>query len=109
MKIKIDNKEIELKYSFRALMFYEKICGEVFAPKGLNEMIYFFYAVVVSSDYNLNLDFENFMDWLDEKPNELNEFSNWLLTIITRNDKFKEEDIKEEKIEQLEDNTKKKE
>ena len=91
MKVNINTTDVELKYSFRSLMFYEKINGETFAPKGLNEMIMFFYSTVVSSNYNINLDFEDFVEWLDENPEKLTEFSEWLMKIMTRNNKFTEE------------------
>ena len=35
MKITIDNREYELKYSFRTLMVYENITNKSFEPKSL--------------------------------------------------------------------------
>lgn len=56
MKIVIDNKEIELKYSFRALMIYEKITGNSFTNvTGLTEILVFMYSVIISSNKDLSL------------------------------------------------------
>jgi hypothetical protein len=55
MKININEKEITLKYSLRAMMMYENITGGTLAPTSLTDVITFFYCVVVASslDYEL--------------------------------------------------------
>ena len=44
MKVTIKNKEIELRYSFRSMMIYEKITGTSFNPKGVTEIMIYFYS-----------------------------------------------------------------
>ena len=44
MKVTFNEKEYELKYSFRAYMIYENIMGKSFSPQGLTDMIVFFYS-----------------------------------------------------------------
>ena len=39
MKIKIQDKEIELKYSFRSMLIYEKITDRSFSPSGLYDIV----------------------------------------------------------------------
>lgn len=85
MKVNINGKNIELKYSFRALIIYEKITNEVFLPNNLTNILIYFYSVVMSSDKDSTLTFETFTDWLDENPIELENFSKWLNTIAERN------------------------
>lgn len=101
MKIKIKEKEIELKYSYRALMIYENIQKQSFNPKTLSDIIVFFYSVVVSSTKDRNILFDDFMDWLDENPNVITEFSNWLQSIFNMQatmspDEQEKDDVKEE-------------
>jgi hypothetical protein len=101
MKIKIKEKEIELKYSYRALMIYENIQKQSFNPKTLSDIIVFFYSVVVSSAKDRNILFDDFMDWLDENPNVITEFSNWLQSIFNMQatmspDEQEKDDVKEE-------------
>lgn len=85
MKIQIKDKEVELKYSFRAMMVYEKIAGVAFNPTGISEILIYFYSTIISSDKELTLTFDDFIDWVDEHPDMLNEFSAWMTDIINRN------------------------
>ena len=92
MKVTINNREITLRYSFRALMLYEKIVGTSFNPKGLTEIMIYFYSTILASDKDINLTFEEFMNWVDENPTVFNDFSKWLTSTLTRNSIFNESD-----------------
>ena len=78
MRINIKDKEIELKYTFRAYIIYEQITDENFTPKGLKEIITLFYSFLMSSDRDNTITFDEFVDYLDENPTVLDEFSQWL-------------------------------
>lgn len=78
MEIVINNKTIKLKYSFRGFMAYEQITNEAFKPDGLKSLITLFYSFVMVSDNQLSITFDEFIDWLDENPNKLNDFSNFI-------------------------------
>lgn len=82
MKINLHDKEIELKYSYRALMIYENIQKQSFNPKTLSDIIVFFYSITLSSAKGQEVMFDDFMDWLDENPTAITEFSNWLAGIF---------------------------
>lgn len=84
MKITYKEKEYELKYSFRALMIYENITQKSFQPKNLTDIITFFYSIVLSSAQEA-IDFNEFIDWLDENVDELNKFSAWLMASLDLN------------------------
>ena len=81
MNVTIKEKEITLKYSFRALMIYENITQKSFNPQGLTDVITFFYSVVVASAKDMALSFDDFIDWIDANPSALNEFSQWLTDV----------------------------
>lgn len=85
MTIKINEKEITLKYTFRAMMIYEKITKTSFQPKGITEILIYFYSTILAADKDSTLSFEDFMDWIDENPSALTDFSNWLTAIIGKN------------------------
>lgn len=89
MKITLNNKEIELKYSFRSMMMYENITGKSLEPKGLTDILTFFYCVVLASSKDYSLEFDKFIDWVDENPNSINEFGAWLSSVITVNNSLK--------------------
>lgn len=101
MKINIKDKEIELKKTFRSYVIYESITDKVFAPKTMSDVITYFYCVVLASDRNLELTFDEFIDWLDENDNALNDFEQWLTKINEVDSQFnakkKEKKTKEKK------------
>lgn len=109
MKVDIDNKEVNLKYTFRAYMIFEQIVGHSFAGINLTEFITLFYSVLMASDTELTTDYDKFIDWLDENPNKLGEFTKWLTENIkkqnaltapekkTSKKKTEEEDLKKNK------------
>lgn len=77
MKVTYNGTEYELKYSFRALMIYENAANKTFQPKGMTDVIIFFYSCILAAARTA-IDFDEFIDWLDDNPNELTNFSNWL-------------------------------
>lgn len=85
MIISIYNKEVELKQTLRALFIYEKITNEMFNPSTLTNIVIYFYSVVMASDKNLTISFEEFTDWLDNNMNELTHFTNWLAQVNNKN------------------------
>ena len=101
MKINIKDKEIELKKTFRSYVIYESITDKIFAPKTMSDIITYFYSVVLSSYKDINLTFDEFIDWLDENDNALNDFEKWLTEINEVDSQFqskkKEKKTKEKK------------
>ena len=93
MKITIKGKEVELKYSLRALMMYENIENKTFQPTSLQNIMTFFYVIVVASSKDYSLTFDEFLDFVDEDQNNnlLKEFAGWLNDIIENQNKLKKE------------------
>ena len=82
MTITINDKDIELKYTLRSMMMYENITGKTFAPEGVSDILTFVYCVVVASAKNYELEFDDFLDLIDENQDKLNEFSLWLTNVV---------------------------
>ena len=78
MKVVIKEQEIELKKTMRSYMMFESITDKAFAPKTLTDMVTYFYCVVMSSHKGLELTFEEFIDWLDEHDEMMQQFTQWL-------------------------------
>ena len=91
MEITINGKTISLKYSLRAMMMYENITGGTLTPSSLTDVITFFYCVVLASSMDYSLQMEQFIDWLDEHPDTLNEFGEWLQVVVTNQNKLKKD------------------
>lgn len=85
MTITIRQKEITLKYSMRALFQYENITGQSFNPKTLQDFCTFFYCVVCSSNKDLDLTFDEFIDEvIDPQPELMNLFASWLSATVQK-------------------------
>lgn len=86
MTIKIRQSEITLKYSMRSLFQYENITGQSFNPKTLQDFCTFFYCVVCSSNKDLDLTFDDFIDEvIDPNPQVMNQFVEWLSNVMMKN------------------------
>ncbi len=79
MKVTIKEQEVELRYSMRSLFMYENITGQSFNPKSLQDFCTFFYCVLCSSNKDLDLTFDEFIDEvIDPQPELMNQFAEWL-------------------------------
>lgn len=77
MKVTIKEQEVELRYSMRSLFMFERVANKNFNPTTIEDFCTFFYCVVCSSK-DLDLTFDEFVDYLDEDPSKMNEFAEWL-------------------------------
>lgn len=78
MKLLVKEKEIELKSTFRSMIIYEKVAGKTFNPEGITDILLYFYSVIMASDKDCDLEFEEFINMVDENPKLLTDFSVWL-------------------------------
>lgn len=80
MIVKVKDKEVELKFSFRAYMFFEDITGHSFAGATMSETVTFLYCIVLASCSDYSIKFDDFLDTIDENPNIITEMTDWLMT-----------------------------
>lgn len=86
MKVTIKEQEITLKYSLRSLFLYERKTGESFSPRNIEQFCLYFYCVVCSSNKDLDLTFDDFIDEvIDPNPQVMNEFAEWLSKTMQKN------------------------
>lgn len=93
MKINIKGKEVELKYSIRSLFLFENIMNKSFSLDNTQDTVVYFYCVLMASDKTLALTFEEYLDLLDENPNIIADFAQWLMDVNNIN-KLSEEELK---------------
>jgi hypothetical protein len=80
MKITILGREIELKSTFRAYIIFENITGKSFKNlETLADVLTFMYATILGSAKTTDISFESFLDYVDENPDVVTEFSEWLI------------------------------
>lgn len=86
MKININKRKLQLRYGYRPLMIYENITHKSFNPSGLTDLVYFFYSCVLAASIKdgETIKYEDFMDWLDDHPEKVQEFSQWLIDTLNQ-------------------------
>ena len=95
MKVIINDKEITLKSSFRAMVAYEQITDHIFSPSTVTDILVYLYCCIISSkEYDGTMTFDEFMDYLDENPTILQEFSEWMTETSKQNEVFNKEEKK---------------
>ena len=60
------------------MIIYEKVANKTFNPQGITEILLYFYSVIMASDKDCELEFEDFLDMVDNNPQLITDFSNWL-------------------------------
>lgn len=88
MKIKIKDLEITLKNSFRSLVIYEAMTKKSFKPETITDVIVYFYSVISASANPEQVDWDDYMDWLDDNPMAINDFQTWLTSSMSFNGQF---------------------
>lgn len=75
-QITINGKNYNIKYSLRALFIFEQITNKSFEIKTLLDNYIFFYAMILASNRDEEpLDWDDFIDALDNNPNLLVEMN----------------------------------
>lgn len=72
-------KEYNLKYSIRAMFIFEQITEKHFQIQTLLDEYTFFYSCILAGNNEDSLVFNEFIDYCDEHPELLKEFSEFLL------------------------------
>lgn len=96
MQITIKNETIQLKNSMRAIMCYEQITGKPFSPVTMTEMVIYFYSTIIASNLDLELTFDEFVQWVDDNGDMLPEFIQWITNQNKMNEPLKQP-VKESK------------
>lgn len=78
MTIKIKDREVTLKYSLRSLILYENIMNKSFTPSTMMDTIVFMFCVIMSSDKDVDLTFDEWLDMLDSNQQIMVDFADWL-------------------------------
>jgi len=69
-QITINGKNYNIKYSLRALFIFEQITNKSFEIKTLLDNYIFFYSMILASNKDKEpLDWDEFIDALDNNPN----------------------------------------
>ena len=94
MKVKIKDLEITLKNSFRSLIIYEAMTKKSFKPETITDVIVYFFSVISASANPQQVDWDDYMDWLDNNPTAITDFQTWLTSSMNFNGQFGGDDAK---------------
>lgn len=96
MILKIKDKDVILKYSFRSLMLFENIQNKSFTPSTTTDVLVFMYCVIMGSAKDLDFTFDEFLDMIDEDQTLVIKFSEWLTKEINKQNTLSAEEKEEE-------------
>lgn len=85
MTVKINGKDVELKWTFRSMIYYENIQGKSFSPTSTTEVLVFLYCCILASEKDLIFTFDDFLDMVDENPQLIVDFSQFIESQINKN------------------------
>lgn len=75
-QITINGKNYNIKYSLRALFIFEQITNKSFEIKTLLDNYIFFYSMILASNKDKEpLDWDEFIDALDNNPNLMSDMN----------------------------------
>lgn len=78
-----DFKDLNLRQTFRAHIIYEQIMEHSFTPDdGLNGIIVLLYSYICGSNHDTIIDYNDYMDWLDDNPDMVVEFTTWYTNVL---------------------------
>ena len=105
MKVNIKGKELDLHYSMRIYLIYETITGKTLSLEtgSYTVSVNLFYSAILASmqhaNLDLNFEYDEYLDWLDEQGMDLiKEFIEWFLKIMNVNTSLVEKQIDETDI-----------
>ena len=105
MKVNIKGKELDLHYSMRIYLIYETITGKTLSLEtgSYTVSVNLFYSAILASmqhaNLDLNFEYDEYLDWLDEQGMDLiKEFIEWFLKIMNTNNSLTEKQIDEKDI-----------
>ena len=66
--ININGKDYKVKYTIRALFIFEQITGKAFKLETMLDSYIFYYSKILANNKDQVLQWEEFLDALDENP-----------------------------------------
>lgn len=90
--LKIKEKEYNFKYSIRALFLFEQITHKSFELKNLLDQYLFFYCLLLSSNEDDFLTWDEFIDALDNDPSLFESLTELLMETQKKEELFIKED-----------------
>lgn len=95
--ITINNKEYNLRYSLRALFIFERIAGKAFSIDNSMDQYLFFYCLILASNPDSELTFDDFIDACDNDKTLAPKISEFLSKEMTKQGQIESNEAEEKK------------
>lgn len=66
--VSINGKDYKVKYTIRALFIFEQITGKAFKLETILDSYIFYYSMILANNKDQVLQWDEFLDALDENP-----------------------------------------
>lgn len=90
INIKIKDKDYKLKYGIRALLLYERITGRGIQIETFADQIQFFYCLLLSSNPDMELTFDQFIDAIDNQEIDVTQIQEFVAEQQKRQDELRD-------------------
>lgn len=97
MNITINNKEYKVKYTIRALFIFEQISKKPFEITNTLDNYLFFYSMLLANNPDTPLDWDEFIDAIDNDTTLISQLNQIVLDSTKKNDLFTTEESGEKK------------
>ncbi len=77
MIITYKDKEITLRFSFRADMLFEDAVGHSFTAQSESEWLQYMFCTLVALTKDESMTFDDFLDWVSDNPTVFYDFVQW--------------------------------
>ena len=95
--IKINDKEYKVKYTIRALFYWEQITGKSFAINTLLDNYLFFYCMILANNPDNVLEWEDFLNAIDNDPTLFSQINSTVEDSQKKDELFNNEETTGEK------------
>lgn len=95
--IKINDKEYKVKYTIRALFYWEQITGKPFAINTLLDNYLFFYCMILANNPDNILEWDQFLNAIDNDPTLFSQINSTVEDSQKKDELFNNEETTGEK------------
>lgn len=95
--IKINDKEYKVKYTIRALFYWEQITGKPFAINTLLDNYLFFYCMILANNPDDVLEWDQFLNAIDDDPTLFSQINSTVEDSQKKDELFNNEETTGEK------------
>lgn len=97
MKIKIKNKEYEIKNTIRAMFIFEKLANKLFKIETLLDWYIFYYSMILANNPDCTLLFDEFITECDNDPSLTIAIQDYLTSQMAVSNQLAKEETDEKK------------